>query len=538
MMLFPIAVGRWPQVAALAGGAAPTAPAQFGGGDWSVADDATGGAVTITIASLPSDGGSAILDLEYQIDGGSWVSLSDTTTGDYPVSGLTDDVEVDIAIRAVNAIGNGTASATKAVTPTQGALFATIFQTSNDTTIVVPVPAGAEDGDVLVMYVSGMVQTASVPAGWTLLQHITTGPAGNFGSVCCWRVASSEPADYTVTKGASNRGAAVMVAIPGLDTSVPFSAYSSEQIDDNGTAAGGMILKPVISNGLLYIFGTTNFDTVADNESWTIDGAMSSIASGNTSGGDGAGRHIVIANETLGSSADIDRNWTFSHSYELARIGLVARPSGAAVPPIRVASYTRVIDTAASGSLAVPYPSGIANGDLLLLCVAKGIGASSAPSGGWSLVNRTTTEASAVGVWSLVADGTEAGTVSITKSNSSGRSVGMMLRVVGGDTIAASTNSATLSNGTTLTIPSVTAAANDDLFIAFGGSNWGDATSDGYTNFGGMNVIIGTSNTGDGTNGIIAAAAWEAVASGATGTRSWPMWRSLHRTAVSLVVTT
>jgi hypothetical protein len=104
-----------------AAGGAPTAPDQFGTGDWSVADDGTSGDITITITALPSDGGSAITDLEYQIDGGSWVSMSGTTTGDYGVSGLTDDVEVDVAIRAVNAIGNGTASATKAVTPTLGA---------------------------------------------------------------------------------------------------------------------------------------------------------------------------------------------------------------------------------------------------------------------------------------------------------------------------------------------------------------------------------------------------------------------------------
>jgi hypothetical protein len=94
-------------------------PAQFGPGDWSAADAGTGGAITITVTTPPDDGGSALTDLEIQIDGGAWVSLGDTAPGDYPVSGLTDGVEVDVAIRAVNAIGNGTASATKAVTPTQ-----------------------------------------------------------------------------------------------------------------------------------------------------------------------------------------------------------------------------------------------------------------------------------------------------------------------------------------------------------------------------------------------------------------------------------
>lgn len=95
-----------------------TAPAQFGAGDWSVADLGTNGDIAITIATLPDPGDGPITDLEYQVDGGGWSSLGDVVTGAYPLSGFTDGTEYDIAIRAVNAAGNGTASATKAVTPT------------------------------------------------------------------------------------------------------------------------------------------------------------------------------------------------------------------------------------------------------------------------------------------------------------------------------------------------------------------------------------------------------------------------------------
>lgn len=95
-----------------------SAPEQFDPGDWSVSDDGTDGDVTISITALPNNGGSAITDLEYQIDGGSWVSLGATTTGDYGVSGLTNGTSYDFALRAVNAIGNGTASTTKSATPT------------------------------------------------------------------------------------------------------------------------------------------------------------------------------------------------------------------------------------------------------------------------------------------------------------------------------------------------------------------------------------------------------------------------------------
>jgi hypothetical protein len=99
---------------------ADVVPSQFGAGDWSVADAETSGDINITITTLPDPGDSPITDLEYQIDAGAWVSLGDTTTGVYGVAGLTDDVQVTVAVRAVNAAGDGTASAGKTVTPTDG----------------------------------------------------------------------------------------------------------------------------------------------------------------------------------------------------------------------------------------------------------------------------------------------------------------------------------------------------------------------------------------------------------------------------------
>ena len=103
--------------------AAATAPAQFATDEWSVADRATDGEIRITIITLPDDGGASITDLEYQLDGGSWVSMSTTTTGTFDVTGLTNAQEYDVAVRAVNSVGNGTASATKAVTPTLAPAF-------------------------------------------------------------------------------------------------------------------------------------------------------------------------------------------------------------------------------------------------------------------------------------------------------------------------------------------------------------------------------------------------------------------------------
>jgi hypothetical protein len=93
-------------------------PAAFVVGNWTVADASTGGDINITITALPSARGSAITALEYRVGAGAWVDLGGIITGVYPVAGLTDDLEVSITIRAVNAIGNGAASDAKLVTPT------------------------------------------------------------------------------------------------------------------------------------------------------------------------------------------------------------------------------------------------------------------------------------------------------------------------------------------------------------------------------------------------------------------------------------
>lgn len=115
-----------------------TAPAQFGTGDWSVSATGVSGQAQVTVSTMPDDGGSAVTDIEYQVDGGSWVSGGITVVGTFNISsGLTDDVESDIAIRAVNSAGNATASATKAVTTVDASgSFTATTNTSGLTTLL------------------------------------------------------------------------------------------------------------------------------------------------------------------------------------------------------------------------------------------------------------------------------------------------------------------------------------------------------------------------------------------------------------------
>lgn len=67
----------------------------------------------------PSDGGSPITNYEYSLNGGvSWTGFSPSTTSSpVTISGLTNGTVYDIKLRAVNAIGAGTASSQISIAP-------------------------------------------------------------------------------------------------------------------------------------------------------------------------------------------------------------------------------------------------------------------------------------------------------------------------------------------------------------------------------------------------------------------------------------
>ena len=84
-----------------------------------VLDSATAGDSSTDLAwtAPTSDGGAAITDYEYRLDGsGDWTSLSTTGTS-ATVTGLTNGVTYSIEIRAVNEAGNGGSSNAVSVTP-------------------------------------------------------------------------------------------------------------------------------------------------------------------------------------------------------------------------------------------------------------------------------------------------------------------------------------------------------------------------------------------------------------------------------------
>lgn len=123
-------------------------------------------------------------------------------------------------------------------------------------------PSGTVDGDVLIAVAAASVADGwTPPAGWTSIAAVSSGP-----SVAAWyRVASGEGANYTFTSGNTNRVAAAMLRLSGVNTGgvVNVSATTSGAI---GTGRSVTIPSAVITetNEMVFAFLTTDDGTPPD----------------------------------------------------------------------------------------------------------------------------------------------------------------------------------------------------------------------------------------------------------------------------------
>lgn len=102
---------------------------------------------SINILSLPADGGSPITDIEYRVNEGTAIGLGETTTGSYEI---TADLNDDVQIRAVNAVGPGPWSDTKVVAepvPTQ--MSAPVVTATSETSISADLDTENGTGDII-----------------------------------------------------------------------------------------------------------------------------------------------------------------------------------------------------------------------------------------------------------------------------------------------------------------------------------------------------------------------------------------------------
>jgi len=98
------------------------------------------------------NGGSAITDYEYSVDGGAWTSAS-ATASPITVATLTKGTEYSVRVRGVNAVGDGTASAAVVfTTDSEPDAPTNLVATPGDTTASIAFTAGSDNGDAITDY--------------------------------------------------------------------------------------------------------------------------------------------------------------------------------------------------------------------------------------------------------------------------------------------------------------------------------------------------------------------------------------------------
>lgn len=150
--------GTWPST---------VIPAAFASGQWSV--DPGDEEIEITIGSLPNSGGASITDIEYELDAsGSWISTGGTTG--FTITGLTNNTEYDVRIRAKNSVGSGRASDVKAETPVSSAFHSdTIVSGGVTLTLNMATDYGYDQiGRACIKWLPGMEVVSRSPAATSI----------------------------------------------------------------------------------------------------------------------------------------------------------------------------------------------------------------------------------------------------------------------------------------------------------------------------------------------------------------------------------
>lgn len=165
------AIGSGPEgVAKVQTPAVVTAPEAFQEADWSVSPVENG--ATVTITSLPENGGDTITNIEYRLNGASWVSSGGSVS--FQISGLTNGAQYSIEIRASNSVGAGAASDTKQFTPADAAVLTDLSASFGDARITVE----TDSPDVGTVYFRIGTSSANAESGGGIFSASVTPTSG------------------------------------------------------------------------------------------------------------------------------------------------------------------------------------------------------------------------------------------------------------------------------------------------------------------------------------------------------------------------
>jgi len=200
-------------------------------------------------------------------------------------------------------------------TPTTAAL-----NTAGTGPVTLNVPSGVADGDGLVVEIVLNAQvTITAPAGWTQLG--TNGDdSTTLRSAIYWRVASSEPASYNWSFGASTKALLVCKAYSGTDATTPFYAQTFKA--EAGTATAHTSNTCTLTGGGNDWLGSFGCDRGGTAATWTTsDGSDSERADQANTGSSQGSMGSYDSNRTL-AAGGYTRTLTSTFSGSVAGVWL------------------------------------------------------------------------------------------------------------------------------------------------------------------------------------------------------------------------
>lgn len=124
---------------------------------------------------------------------------------------------------------------------------------------IISVPTGTSNGHVMVAFVVvNNTTTTTTPSGWTLIDTQVNGVGFTGRTSMYYRVANSEPANYTFTHSSTQRNAGWIATFSGVDTSTVTDGSSKA----TGNACQAPSITTTTSNTML-IYGVNNDNTFA-----------------------------------------------------------------------------------------------------------------------------------------------------------------------------------------------------------------------------------------------------------------------------------
>ena len=296
---------------------------------------ASNGAVSVEFAP-GFNGGSAISSYAYQLNGGSWVSVSGTSSP-IQIMGLTAGTTYSVALRAVNSVGPGASSAPASVTTPALPGAPTISS------------AAAGDGTALVSFASG--STGGSPIQGYEYQTTSAGP---------WTTVPGSSSPVLIT-GLTN-GTTYSVRIRATNAVGTGSASTAAPVTPATVPGAPSIVGDTVAGGEATL--SADFTAPSSNGGSAITNYQYSTDAGATwrLRTDGAGVDSPVVITTLSSDGTTPLTNGVTYSVELRAINAVGAGIASAVATgiSKSAPQQPTITTVtrSSGALAVSFTAG------------------------------------------------------------------------------------------------------------------------------------------------------------------------------------